>query len=202
MSAASASDRCSTGSPARAARASSGLVSRTADETTTRVDAVDERGDLLSNYYRRLIDRNPDIHRPAARAWSRYEAACSTLYPTARAPFESDHGGFALALSRIEAHYFRHNTFLPEGWPWNELDRVRNLPCTIVQGRYDIVCPPVTAEALSRAWPEARFVIVPDAGHSALEPGIRAALVNATESYRLSVADDQLFAPRFPWEAA
>src|SRR6185437_10001805 len=133
-----------------------------------------ERSDLLSNYYRRLIDRSPDVHRPAARAWSRYEAACSTLYPTARAPFESDHGGFALALSRIEAHYFRH----------------------------DIVCPPITAEALSRAWPEARFVIVPDAGHSALEPGIRAALVNATESYRLSVADDQLFAPRFPWEAA
>jgi len=55
---------------------------------------------------------------------------------------------------------------------------------------------------MSRAWPEARFVIVPDAGHSALEPGIRAALVNATESYRMSVADDQLFAPRFPWEAA
>jgi proline iminopeptidase len=161
-----------------------------------------ERTDLLSNYYRRLIDRSPDVHRPAARAWSRYEAACSTLYPTARAPFESDHGGFALALSRIEAHYFRHNTFLTEGWPWNELNKVRNMPCTIVQGRYDIVCPPITAEALSRAWPEARFVIVPDAGHSALEPGIRAALVNATESYRLSVADDQLFAPRFPWEAA
>ena len=97
------------------------------------------------------------MHRPAARAWSRYEAACSTLYPTARAPFESDHGGFALALSRIEAHYFVHGTFVPEGWPWNDLDKVRNLPCTIVQGRYDIVCPPVTADALARAWPEARY---------------------------------------------
>ena len=141
-----------------------------------------ERTDLLSNYYRRLIDRNPDIHRPAARAWSRYEAACSTLYPTARAPFESDHGGFALALARIEAHYFAHGTFLPEGWPWADIDRVRQLPCTIVQGRYDIVCPPVTAEALSRAWPEAHYIVVADAGHSALEPGIRAALVNATEN--------------------
>src|SRR5919108_309379 len=100
-----------------------------------------ERADLLGNYYRRLIDRNPDVHRPAARAWSRYEAACSTLYPTARAPFESDHGGFALALSRIEAHYFANGTFVPEGWPWSDLDRIRHLPCTIVQGRYDMVCP-------------------------------------------------------------
>ena len=158
-----------------------------------------ERTDLLGNYYRRLTDRNPDSHRPAARAWSRYEAACSTLYPTVRAPFESDHGGFALALSRIEAHYFAHGTFVPEGWPWSDLGRIRPLPATIVQGRNDIVCPPVTADALARAWPEARYVVVPDAGHSALEPGIRAALVNATESFRLSTSDD-LFAPRFPWE--
>ena len=95
-----------------------------------------------------------------------------------------------------------NGTFVPEGWPWTDLGRVRHLPCTIVQGRYDIVCPPVTAEALSRAWPEAHFVIVPDAGHSALEPGIRAALVNATESQRLATNDDALFAPRFPWETA
>jgi proline iminopeptidase len=161
----------------------------------------EERSDLLGNYYRRLIDRNPDLHRPAARAWSRYEAACSTLYPTVRAPFETDHGGFALALSRIEAHYFANGTFVPEGWPWADLGRIRHLPGTIVQGRYDIVCPPVTADALARAWPEARYVIVPDAGHSALEPGIRAALVNATESYRLSTSDTELFAPRFPWDA-
>jgi len=161
---------------------------------------VQERGDLLANYYRRLIDRNPDIHRPAARSWSRYEAACSTLYPTQRAPFESDHGGFALALSRIEAHYFVHGTFLADNWPWNELNRVRHLPCTIVQGRYDVVCPIVTADSLARAWPEARLVVVPDAGHSALEPGIRAALVNATENYRLAQSDEALFAPRFPWE--
>ena len=162
---------------------------------------TDERGDLLGNYYRRLIDRNPDLHRPAARAWSRYEAACSTLYPAVRAPFETDHGGFALALSRIEAHYFANGTFVPEGWPWADLGRIRHLPGTIVQGRYDIVCPPVTADALARAWPEARYVVVPDAGHSALEPGIRAALVNATESYRLSTSDTELFAPRFPWDA-
>jgi proline iminopeptidase len=142
---------------------------------------ANERSDLLANYYRRLIDRNPDVHRPAARAWSRYEAACSTLYPTARAPFESDHGGFALALSRIEAHYFRHNTFLPDGWPWGELGRVRNLPCTIVQGRYDVICPPVSADSLARAWPEAEHVVVPDAGHSVREPGTTRELVAAVQ---------------------
>ena len=95
---------------------------------------------------------------------------------------------------------FENNELDVAGISVNDIDRVRNLPCTIVQGRYDIVCPPVTAEALARAWPEARYIVVPDAGHSALEPGIRSALVNATESYRLSLTDDDLFAPRFPWE--
>ena len=89
---------------------------------------------------------------------------------------------------------------MPEGWPWTTSTACAHLPCTIVQGRYDIVCPPVTADALARAWPEARYIVVPDAGHSALEPGIRAALVNATESFRLSSSDVDLFAPRFPWE--
>jgi len=90
--------------------------------------------------------------------------------------------------------------FLADSWPWRDINRFRHLPCTIVQGRYDAVCPPVTADELARAWPEARYVIVPDAGHSALEPGIRAALVNATENYRLSRYSSDLFLPRFPWQ--
>jgi proline iminopeptidase len=159
-----------------------------------------ERGDILDGFYRRLVDPDPARHLPAARAWSRYEAACSTLYPAAKGPLEAEAGGFALALSRIEAHYFVNDVFLPEGWPWTELGRIRHLPCTVVQGRYDIVCPPVTADELRQAWPEANYVIVPDAGHSALEPGIRAALVNATESFRLSHYSADLFAPRFPWQ--
>jgi proline iminopeptidase len=159
-----------------------------------------ERDDILGNYYRRLTDPDPARHQPAARAWSRYEAACSTLYPASKGPLEAEGGGFALALSRIEAHYFVNKVFLTDGWPWKELDRIRHLPCTIVQGRYDIVCPPVTTDELRHAWPEVNCVIVPDAGHSALEPGIRAALVNATESFRLSHYSIDLFAPRFPWQ--
>jgi len=90
----------------------------------------------------------------------------------------------ALALARIEAHYFMHDAFLPDGAILGSIDRLRRLPATIVQGRYDMVCPLVTADSLARAWPEADFVVVPDAGHSALEPGIRGALVRATEAMK------------------
>ena len=90
----------------------------------------------------------------------------------------------ALAISRIEAHYFVNEMFLREGQLMQGLERIRHLPATIVQGRYDIICPIATADELARAWPEARYVIVPDAGHSALEPGIRSALIEATDDMR------------------
>ena len=155
-----------------------------------------ERGDLLGNYYRRLIDRNPDRHRPAARAWSRYEAACSTLYPTARAPFESDHGGFALALSRIEAHYFANGTFVPEGWPW---DGSRPHPPSALHHRAGPLrhrLPAGDGRCAGAGLARGALRVVPDAGHSALEPGIRAALVNATESFRLSSQPTTTSSPR------
>ena len=140
-----------------------------------------ERSDLLGSYHRRLVDPDPAIHMPAARAWDRYEAACSTLLPSADpgAPFDSD--ASALAIARIEAHYFVNHAFLGEGALLANLDRIRHLPCTIVQGRYDIVCPPVTADALARAWPEAEYIVVPDAGHSVREPGIACELVAAVK---------------------
>jgi proline iminopeptidase len=159
---------------------------------------AEERDDLLGSYYRRLTDPDPERHRTAARQWSRYEAACSALYPSNKSN-EIEAGSFALALARIEAHYFANQTFLPPGWPFNEIERLRHLPCTVVQGRYDIVCPPVTADELVRHWPEIRYVIVPDAGHSALEPGIRAALVNATEAFRLAQYAGEA-KPGMPWE--
>jgi proline iminopeptidase len=142
-----------------------------------------ERGDLLESYYRRLTDPDPARHMPAARAWDRYEGACSTLLPAEAAPhFETDTA--ALAIARIEAHYFVHGAFLDDDQLLRDIARIRHLPCTIVQGRYDIVCPPVTADALARAWPEAELVIVPDAGHSVREPGIARELVAALERMR------------------
>jgi proline iminopeptidase len=94
----------------------------------------------------------------------------------------------ALALARIEAHDFIHNLFLSDRSLLSEVARLRAVPAVIVQGRYDMVCPIVTADALARAWPEAKYVIVPDAGHSAMEPGIRAALVRANELMKAKVA--------------
>lgn len=90
----------------------------------------------------------------------------------------------ALGLARIEAHYFRHGIFLPENALLENVGRIRHIPAVIVQGRYDMVCPIVTADDLTRAWPEAEYVVVPDAGHSAMEPGIRAALVAAMEKLK------------------
>ena len=115
-----------------------------------------ERGDLLEAYYRRLIDSDPRIHMPAARAWSVYEGACSTLFPNPENLAAASEDAHAIGLARIEAHYFRNNVFDPETRLLDDIDRVRRIPAVIVQGRYDIVCPIVTADALHRAWPEAR----------------------------------------------
>jgi len=143
-----------------------------------------ERGDLLAAYYRRLTHPDPAVHMPAAHAWSIYEGSCSTLLPSAETVSYFAGDVVALGLARIEAHYFTHDIFLPENALLDNVGRIRHLPCTIVQGRYDAVCPIVTADDLRRAWPEARYVVVPDAGHSAWEPGICAELVRATESFK------------------
>ncbi len=120
---------------------------------------------------------------PAAHAWSTYEGLCSTLRPSPEtvSAFAADR--VALSLARIEAHYFGNLGFLEPGALLAGIGRIRALPAVIVQGRYDAICPPVTADRLARAWPEADYVLVPDAGHSALEPGIRRQLVAATERF-------------------
>jgi len=143
-----------------------------------------ERHELLAAYYRRLTDPDPAIHIPAARAWSVYEGTCSTLLPSAEtvAYFAGD--VVSLGLARIEAHYFQHDIFLPENALLANVERVRGIPAVMVQGRYDAVCPIVTADALHNAWPEADYIIVPNAGHSAWEPGICAELVRATERFK------------------
>ena len=143
-----------------------------------------ERADLLEGYFKRLMDPDPAIHMPAARAWGIYEGSCSTLLPSPDtvAHFASD--VVALGLARMEAHYFRHNIFLPANSLLDNVGKIRHLPGVIVQGRYDAVCPIVSAHDLHRAWPDADYVIVPDAGHSAWEPGICAELVRAMERFK------------------
>ncbi|KZD09090.1 prolyl aminopeptidase [Oceanibaculum pacificum] len=141
-----------------------------------------ERGDLLAGYHRRLADADPAVHLPAARAWSVYEGSCSTLLPHPELVGSFAEDRHALGMARIEAHYFRNGCFIDGDEMLRRIDRIRLLPAIIVQGRYDIVCPIVTADALAAAWPEAEYRIVPDAGHSAMEPGIRSALIAATRS--------------------
>ena len=145
---------------------------------------AEERADLLGNFHRRLIDPDPAVHMPAAHVWSAYEGACSTLLPSPEtvAGFKNDR--MALGLARIEAHYFVNDVFLPENALLDRIERIRHIPAVVVQGRYDIVCPVRTMDELAEAWPEATYRIVPDAGHSAMEPGIRAGLVAAMEGFK------------------
>lgn len=149
-----------------------------------------ERDDLLGAYHRRLLDPDPAIHQPAAHEWATFESSCSTLLPSPElvAAFCSDRT--ALSLARIEAHYFANDIFLPEGSLLANIGRLHAIPAIIVQGRYDAVCPAVTADELARAWPEARYVIVPDAGHSAFEPSIARELVAACDRFAETGAFD------------
>jgi len=148
-----------------------------------------ERGDLLAAYYRRLTDPNPAVHRPAAAAWCAYENACSRLIPagkTGRPDSSADHYYTgALSMARIEAHYMMNRGFLAPDQLLNGVGVLAKHPAVIVQGRYDMVCPIATADRLAQAWPGAQYRVVPDAGHSSMEPGIRAALVKATEDFKI-----------------
>ncbi|PYM53284.1 MAG: prolyl aminopeptidase [Candidatus Rokuibacteriota bacterium] len=144
-----------------------------------------ERDDLVTAYYRRLTSPDPAIRARAARAWSVWEATTSKLRPDPTLIERFGAGEFADAFARIECHYFVHGSFLrhPDQL-LDDIGRIRHIPAVIVQGRYDVVCPMVSAWELHRRWPEAAFHVVPDAGHSATEPGIVDRLVEATDGFR------------------
>ena len=142
-----------------------------------------ERSRMIEAYHRRLSDPDPAVHQSAAHAWTSWEASTLTL--------ESDHGlvdsmtepAQALAFARIENHYFLNGGWFREGQLIEDVGAIRGIPAVIVQGRYDVCTPIMTAWDLHRAWPEADFVVVPDAGHSATEPGIARALRAATDRF-------------------
>lgn len=143
-----------------------------------------ERGDLMSAYYRRLTGDDPVAKLACARAWSSWEGATSRLHQDADMVAHYEEDAFALAFARIECHYFVHGAWLgSDDQLLTDVQRIRHIPCVIVQGRYDVVCPMRTAWDLHRAWPEAKLEVVADAGHSALEPGIVERLVLATDGF-------------------
>ena len=146
-----------------------------------------ERDDLLRGYLKRLFDPNPRVHMPYARAWSEYEGTCSTLLPNPE--LVRHFSDEALGLARLEAHYFAHQCFLAPNELLARLDRVRHLPAVIVQARYDMVCPIVNADELARAWPSARYVVVPDAGHSVWEPPVRAAVIAELDRFKAQLME-------------
>jgi proline iminopeptidase len=150
----------------------------------------EERGDLLQAYAKRLFSGDPAIYRPASRTWSEYEGSTLFLIPDASSVAQFGADQVSLGLARMEVHYMLHQAFMEEDQLIRDVERIRHLPCVIVQGRYDMVCPPRTAFRLHSAWPEARFHLVPDAGHAAFEPGTLKALVEATEQFRRKRAFD------------
>jgi proline iminopeptidase len=145
---------------------------------------LEERHDLIAAYYRRLTSPDPAIRQVAAVAWSVWEGRTSKLSPDPFLEQRFGQGNFADAFARIECHYCVNNGFFQqEDQLLQNVDRIRHIPTVIVQGRYDVVCPPVSAWELHKAWPESDLVLVPDAGHSATEPGIRSALLGATDRF-------------------
>ncbi len=145
----------------------------------------DEHGDVIGAYHRRLTSDDPQVRRAAARAWSMWECRVATLLPDEALVSHCDDAGFTLAFARIECHYFINKGFFDAPTALLDgMDVLHDVPGTIVHGRYDVICPPRNAWRLHRAWPSSTLRYVPDAGHSANEPGITSALIEATDSYR------------------
>jgi proline iminopeptidase len=153
------------------------------------------RGDICNGYWTQLNHELPEIRLAAANSWATYEARSVMLRANTAVPATNPAGASppvlsasasqsAVGLARLEVHYMRANQFVPDDALLRGVERIRHIPCAIVQGKYDLLCPPITAVALHAAWPESTLQIIEDAGHSAFEPGIRAALVAIMDARR------------------
>ena len=143
-----------------------------------------ERGDLMRAFHRRLTGTDRAAAIAAARAWAVWEGSTSFLLTDDDNVRKWGEDDFALAVARIECHYFVNGGFLrSETQLLDDVARIRHIPAVIVQGRYDVVCPMMTAWDLHRAWPEADFRVVADSGHSAFEAGMTDELVRATDRF-------------------
>jgi proline iminopeptidase len=146
---------------------------------------LEERGDMIAAYYRRLTGDDPDVRLAAARAWSMWEGASLSLLPDPARVAAFGSPQYALAFARIEAHYFQHAGFFErDDQLIANAGRLKNIPGVIIHGRYDLCTPILIAHDLHRAWPEADYRIVPDSGHAMTEPGIVHELVSATERFK------------------
>lgn len=144
----------------------------------------EEQDDLVAAYYRRLTSEDHQVRLEAAQAWSVWEASTSKLIPSVASKQRFGQAQFAEAFARIECHYFVNKGFFEqENQLIANIDRIRHLPGVIVQGRYDVVCPMISAWELHQAWQDAELIVINDAGHSMSEPGIRDALLQASDRF-------------------
>lgn len=141
----------------------------------------EERTDIFNAYHRRIFSEDADLSLAASSQWNNFEAEIMSLLPSSAssAPIEP---ATIVGRARVQLHYLEHFGFVSGDAMLQKIDTIRHIPTHIIQGRYDMVCPPVTAEELHKQWPEASFTMVPDAGHSAMEPGITRALLDAVKA--------------------
>jgi proline iminopeptidase len=147
----------------------------------------DERADYFENYYKRVMDEDPAIHMPAAKSFARFEADNSTLIPYGEyANIVTDEKA-SLGIARCELFYMKNNRFEDPNHLLKSMKKLENIPMIMVHGRYDYVCSIEGAFLIQDALPRTKLVIVNDAGHSAYEPGIKQALIDATEEFKLKL---------------
>lgn len=146
---------------------------------------VEERDDIIGAYLRRLKDPDPTVRSEAARRMIAYELGCATIQPEPNKMLTAEEEEKFAVMPLMEAHYMTHNRPIPDSKYLDNVGRIKHLPAVIVHGRYDLICPIITAFELHEKWPKSELVVVEDAGHSAFEPGIRSALIEATDKMRL-----------------
>jgi len=144
----------------------------------------EERGDLIAAYHRRLFCGDLAQETRAAQVWANWENALASVHSHGQA--EDGPAEYSRAFARLEAHYFLNGGFLDsDGWILDNKHRITHISADIVQGRYDLICPPLSAHLLAEGWPAAQLRMVNLAGHALSEPGISEALVQATDALRL-----------------
>ncbi len=141
----------------------------------------EERNDLLNAYYKRIYNDEPHISLEATQKWYIYECACSSFMPKTGTLYSETQYLHAQSMAKIESHFFKNEVLDEKNSILNNIDKIREIPTTIIQGRYDVICPIKNAYELQQKWPEADLVIVPDGGHSALDPAMRSRLIEATQ---------------------
>ena len=146
----------------------------------------DERSDPLKAYGSRVFSEDMSIAGPAATTWNAFESSIMSLLPRVNSSDNTTPVDIEIARARVQIHYILNECFVGHRDLLAEAKSLSHIPTTIIQGRYDMVCPPISAWELKKAMPHATLSIIPDAGHSAMETGVTSALIEATEAFRIS----------------